>query len=38
MDNKNSLIHEEYECKGCLMKPIIGIRYQCLTCSQFNLC
>jgi hypothetical protein len=34
----NSLLHEGIECKGCLSKPICGIRYKCLVCPIFNLC
>lgn len=32
------LVHEGFECKGCLKNPIVGIRYECPECPQFNLC
>jgi hypothetical protein len=34
----NGVVHEGFECKGCLKKPIVGIRYECPTCPQFSLC
>ena len=31
-------IHKGYTCDGCGMKPIVGIRYNCKTCQNFNYC
>ena len=25
-------------CDSCMMTPIVGLRYHCLTCSDFDLC
>ena len=34
----SDLVHKGYDCKGCEMNPIQGIRYECPKCSRFNLC
>ena len=34
----SDLVHKGYECKGCEMNPINGVRYECPNCSNFNLC
>ena len=34
----SDLVHNGYNCKGCEMNPIKGIRYQCNKCANFNLC
>ncbi|XP_055387768.1 protein ref(2)P-like [Condylostylus longicornis] len=31
-------IHLDIKCDGCGIQPIIGFRYQCLTCENYNLC
>ena len=36
--NKNEAIHEGIKCNNCLKKPIIGNRYKCNTCNNYNLC
>ena len=46
MNNKNKIlnvcinetIHEGVKCQNCLMKPIIGERYKCSICPDYNLC
>ena len=35
---KDKVIHDEIQCKGCGMVPIIGIRYKCAECENFNYC
>jgi Zinc finger, ZZ type len=30
--------HTGIECTGCGVNPIIGIRYKCKTCANFNYC
>ena len=34
----SDLVHKGYECKGCNMNPITGIRYECPKCANFNFC
>ena len=31
-------IHKHYNCDGCGMKPIVGIRYRCKECKNFDYC
>ena len=31
-------IHRNYTCDGCGMSPIVGIRYHCLKCINFDFC
>lgn len=33
-----SLIHPGIRCDGCSMSPIVGDRYTCTECSDFDLC
>jgi len=35
---KNKIIHKNISCDGCGMKPILGIRYKCKTCENFDYC
>ena len=39
-DNKSKLngIHSGIKCKGCGMKPIVGCRFKCLLCDNFDYC
>ena len=33
-----NLEHKGIQCKKCFKEPIIGIRYKCLQCDNYNLC
>ena len=35
---KNKEIHDGIKCEKCFMEPIIGIRYKCSICKEYNLC
>jgi hypothetical protein len=35
---KNKQVHEEIKCEKCFTKPIIGNRYICRICQNYNLC
>ena len=35
---EDELAWEDVSCKGCSMNPIIGQRYRCLTCDNYDLC
>ena len=37
-DLKNKIVHKNIECDGCGMHPLIGIRYKCKTCPDFDYC
>ena len=30
--------HENYVCDGCDMNPIVGVRYKCSVCQNYDLC
>lgn len=32
------IVHYNVKCKGCGKKPILGVRYRCSVCSNFNYC
>lgn len=32
------MVHERVNCDGCGQKGIIGIRYKCAVCSDFDFC
>ena len=34
----NLNIHRNIKCENCSQKPIIGIRFKCLECKEYNLC
>ena len=36
--NENKIIHKHIICEGCAMIPIVGIRYKCKVCNNFNYC
>lgn len=37
-DPSNFTIHDLVECDGCGLSPIVGFRYKCVQCSNFDLC
>ncbi|KAH8255484.1 hypothetical protein KR038_004442 [Drosophila bunnanda] len=37
-DPSNFIIHDNVECDGCGVGPIVGFRYKCVQCSNFDLC
>eukprot|EP00850_Spirogloea_muscicola_P000988 SM000003S11233 [mRNA] locus=s3:1667446:1669772:- [translate_table: standard] len=36
--SRASLVHAGVRCDGCGATPIVGIRYRCTTCHDFDLC
>ena len=36
--SKNNYVHEGIKCNNCGVFPIVGIRYKCLECDNFNCC
>lgn len=34
----NQVVHQNVACDGCDMSPIIGIRYKCSVCKNFDFC
>ena len=34
----SSVVHECVRCDGCQKKPIVGIRYKCAICHDFDFC
>ena len=34
----NETVHKNIQCNQCKTNPIIGIRYKCSTCKDYNLC
>ncbi len=37
-ENKGLIVHERYTCDGCSLHPIVGIRYKCSVCKDFDYC
>ncbi len=37
-NNNGKPIHHMYSCDGCGMNPIVGIRYKCSICDNFDYC
>ena len=38
IEEEEEIIHEDYACDGCEIKPIKGARYHCGTCPDYDLC
>ena len=38
INKKNKEIHDGIKCQKCFTEPIIGIRYKCSICEEYNLC
>lgn len=36
--NENPSIHDNCQCDGCDMYPIVGSRYKCSVCQNFDYC
>ncbi len=36
--NKSETVHSNIECDGCGMYPLIGVRYKCNECDDFDFC
>jgi next-to-BRCA1 protein 1 len=36
--NKNETVHSNTRCDGCGMDPLIGVRYKCNECYNFDFC
>ena len=38
--NKNNIktLHKGTRCNNCGRAPIVGIRYKCMECDNFNVC
>lgn len=37
-DEVRSVVHEDVSCDSCGMEPIIGHRYECVQCENYDLC
>ncbi|BFF94296.1 protein ref(2)P [Drosophila madeirensis] len=37
-DPSNFIIHDTVECDGCGLSPLVGFRYKCVQCPNFDLC
>ncbi|XP_022230578.2 protein ref(2)P [Drosophila obscura] len=37
-DPSNFVIHDAVECDGCGLSPLVGFRYKCVQCPNFDLC
>ena len=38
MEDEKKVVHEGYYCDRCHMYPIVGIRYTCANCANYDLC
>jgi hypothetical protein len=38
IENEPVVIHQGIKCDGCQMDPILGVRYKCALCPNFELC
>ena len=37
-NSESNRIHQNVACDGCDMSPIVGVRYKCSVCQNFDLC
>lgn len=37
-EKSNAVIHQKVACDGCGMKPIVGVRFKCTVCPNFDFC
>jgi hypothetical protein len=37
-EKTSNVIHPTHSCDGCQVRPIVGIRYNCTVCSNFDFC
>ncbi|ALC38980.1 ref-2-P [Drosophila busckii] len=37
-DPSNFVIHDAVQCDACDLQPIVGFRYKCIQCPNFDLC
>ena len=37
-ENQEEVVHERVECDGCGKAPILGVRYKCSICKDFDFC
>jgi len=38
IEEPSVVVHEHITCDGCQRKPIIGVRYKCSVCADFDFC
>ena len=38
IQKENKLVHKGYQCNICNQNPLLGIRYECENCYDYNLC
>ena len=38
MEDGQKVVHEGFYCDRCHMYPIVGIRYSCANCANYDLC
>ncbi len=31
-------VHKDIECDGCGQNPVVGLRFKCQSCDDFDLC
>jgi myosin heavy subunit len=37
-EKNGKVVHRNYICDGCEMNPIVGVRYKCAICPDFDFC
>ena len=38
IEKEGKVVHHHFICDGCEMNPIVGIRYKCAVCPDFDFC